>query len=526
MRDYWLLTKIQMYSLFGINRMRHTRVTQEKKRGQRGVAGLIALVVCLLYVSILYSGLIAQALSAMGQLPALLGTMALAIAALLLILSLFEARSVLFAPGDYDTLMSWPVSAFAVAASRATLLYAYHLAYTLLLMLPAGIIYGIYAAPAWWFYPLYVLLLLVYPALPTAVGALLGALLAAATARMKKSAILNSIMQILLIGGIMAFSFRMGAGTEQLGGQVMELQGRLSGIFLPARWFQQAALGDLSSIILVLLTSAIAVALLVLLVKTFFCRLCTAQNGRPKAAFRLARQKRTGVCMALYRKEWKKYLSSAIYLSNTAFGYVMLLAAGVVVGIVRPEAVTALLSDPQAAPLRAAVPLILCFIVNMSATTASSVSMEGKNLWIVKSMPVRAMDWLTAKAMVSLTMAVPGVLISAALIGSGLKSTPQEWVWLVATPLSAALLSALGGLWINLKLPKLDWKTDTEVVKQSGATMVFVLCGMAAAGIPLAVLLATGSAAVLPATTGAALLGSAILWLTLQKTGESVLYRL
>ena len=92
--------------------------------------------------------------------------------------------------------------------------------------------------------------------------------------------------------------------------------------------------------------------------------------------------------------------------------------------------------------------------------------------------------------------------------------------------MSAALLSALGGLWINLKLPKLDWKTDTEVVKQSGATMVFVLCGMAAAGIPLAILLATGSAAVLPATTGAALLGSAILWLTLQKTGESVLYRL
>ena len=65
--------------------------------------------------------------------------------------------------------MSWPVSVRAVAASRVFSMYAYNFIYALLLLLPAGVVYAVKANPEWWFYPLYLVLMLLIPAWEMAV---------------------------------------------------------------------------------------------------------------------------------------------------------------------------------------------------------------------------------------------------------------------------------------------------------------------------------------------------------------------
>ncbi|MEZ4509428.1 MAG: hypothetical protein R2881_07310 [Eubacteriales bacterium] len=77
--------------------------------------------------------------------------------------------------------------------------------------------------------------------------------------------------------------------------------------------------------------------------------------------------------------------------------------------------------EEEFSSLKAIVPFVLGWIVSMGTTTASSVSMEGKSLWIVKSMPVSAQDWFISKVMVTLMMAVPCILVSSTLIVIGLK---------------------------------------------------------------------------------------------------------
>ena len=44
-----------------------------------------------------------------------------------------------------------------------------------------------------------------------------------------------------------------------------------------------------------------------------------------------------------------------------------------------------------------------------------------------------------------------------------------------ALPVSALLFCTVAGLFVNVRMPRLSWKSDTEVVKQSGAVLVMML---------------------------------------------------
>jgi len=100
MREFWILTKLQVSSLFGINKILHMKNPEEKKQGKRALGALVAMVFALGYLSVFYSIMMAEAFASIGMLPALLGVMALASSALILMFSIFETKGVLFGFGD------------------------------------------------------------------------------------------------------------------------------------------------------------------------------------------------------------------------------------------------------------------------------------------------------------------------------------------------------------------------------------------------------------------------------------------
>jgi ABC-2 type transport system permease protein len=156
----------------------------------------------------------------------------------------------------------------------------------------------------------------------------------------------------------------------------------------------------------------------------------------------------------------------------------------------------------------------------MGATTASSISMEGKSIWIIKSLPVSARDWLTSKLMVSLVMAVPCILISSTMIVIGLKPTVFNALWIYLIPLSYAVAFGIFGLWLNIRMPRLDWKNEAEVVKQGGATMVSIFAGMGAGFGPAIAAGLTNSALVQPVVFALLVIASLLMWRSLIHGGE------
>ncbi len=524
MREYWILTKLQLSSLYGINKIRHARDDDSRRKARRSLLALVAMVFGLGWASTVYSMMFASALYEAGELATMLGLMAAATGMLVLVFSVFMAKGVQFGFGDFDTVMSWPVRVQAVVAARVTTMYAYNFIYALLLMLPAGVIYAAYAHPPVWFYPVYLVGMITIPALPTVLGAALGTLMTMLTARMKHKSLASSVGQIALAFGIMALSFSLNSGMTDIADKAVSIGQSLGRIWPPAGWLMRAAQGEVWLLVANAGVAALAMGVFAWLLAKCFLAVNSRLAAVPHAGGkRLRSQRASGAVHALYRMEWKRYVGSSLYLANTAFGYVMLLALAILLGIVRLPAVTEIFGEPS---MRRTIPLIASLIVTMSATTYSAISIEGKRLWVVKSLPVTAREWFAAKLLVSVTLAVPTILLFAAITGIGMRFDAREWLFAVVTPVGYALLSGVAGLWINLRLPKFDWTAEAEIVKQSASTMIGVFGGMLAAGVPFAILLITDAPGVLAAATVAVYALSAWLYASLCRSGDEKLYRL
>lgn len=524
MREFWILTKLQVSSLFGINKILHMKSGEEKKQGKRALGTMAAMVFALGYLSVFYSIMMAEAFDSIGMLPTLLGMMALASSALILMFSIFETKGVLFGFGDYDIVMSWPVSVRAVAASRVFSMYAYNFIYALLLLLPAGVVYAVKASPAWWFYPLYLVLMALVPALPSIVGALLGTVLTVATARAKKSNLMSILAQMVLVIAIMFLSMRASmtlSDPSQMANSAGAISAMIASVYPPAKWFQDAltSVSPMGFVWLLLLSLA-SIGILLFWLGGNFVAINSRIKSKPKGeTFVMRRQARSGKMIALFRRERARYFSSSLYVVNTAFSYVMLLVAGVAL-LVKADAVTNFFEIPELAPLMSIVPFALGWIVSMGTTTAASISMEGKSLWIVKSMPVSARDWLTAKLMVTLMLAIPCVLVTSTLIVIGLKPGVADAISMYLIPLVYSLAFGVFGLWLNIRMPRMDWQNEAEVVKQGGSVMVCIFSGMGAALLPGIAAGVTGSPLVSPITAVVLIGLTAWMWGSLMKSGE------
>lgn len=86
------------------------------------------------------------------------------------------------------------------------MLYGVNLAFTLLTMVPAWVVYAVFAAPPW-FYTLYFLLaLLAIPLVPLIVAAVIGTFLALVSSRFKRSSLVNLLVSLALVCGVVVAS--------------------------------------------------------------------------------------------------------------------------------------------------------------------------------------------------------------------------------------------------------------------------------------------------------------------------------
>lgn len=188
-----------------------------------------------------------------------------------------------------------------------------------------------------------------------------------------------------------------------------------------------------------------------------------------KSNYEVNRLNSGNVLTALYSKELKRFLSSTIYVTNMVVGLVMSVIMSVAVVIVGSERLAIMVGLPKLAPF------ILAAMIGMSNTSSVSLSLEGKNLWILKSLPLRLRDIYLSKILVNLTLTVPVALISGSLFIIGIKATLYQGLMMLVIPLIFAIFSATWGLFINYQFANYDWESETQVVKQSMSAVIGML---------------------------------------------------
>ncbi|MEG1547129.1 MAG: hypothetical protein RR527_00100 [Clostridia bacterium] len=495
MKQFLSLLRVNYCNTFNINRIRYGKDAKLRSKQLRALVGFIALGVFMAFSMYGYFYGMAATLSAIG-LPQLTMTLACAAAcAVTLITTVFHAGNTLINYKDYDAVMSLPIPQSAVVLTRMLKLYTANLLFILALMIPAAAVYATLESPGAAFYIIFLITLPFLPMLPVVVAAIIGILINAATVGFKRKNIAGMIVTFLFVGAVMYFSMNSQKIIENIGDIGIKLNDALSRIYPPVTWYTEAIMGNWIKAVLLIGVNAIALFVFVALTGRFY---------RPLHAL-LTRQKRMVMkdeitqirtpFAALFRKDMKRYLSSVLYVTNTAMGALLLILGGAALLIFDDKILAQIAGAPQnMGMLMTAAPFALSFCVVMSCTTNASISIEGNRLWQLKVMPVSVRKVFTSKLMVFFMMIVPAIVICGVLLCIALPVDFFTGALIFLTPLAHAAFIGVMGLVLNLNNPKLDWQSETEVIKSGTPVMLTVLGGMLAVMLPAGLIIGFGGA--------------------------------
>lgn len=497
LRQIRLLSGISLRNALGVNEARFSR-DPKKRRRLWAMLGLYAALALLLAV---YAGGLSAGLILLGAADAVVPLLAAAVSAVVLVVSVFRAGPALFDLRRYEQEAALPVRPAAIVVSRFASMLASGAGLALLFLLPGAAVYGAMLRPAWPFYPLMLLGALLLPLLPTAAAMLLGALVYGVAARMRRKNAAAAVLSLLLVLTMLVAPVLLTGSAEPdlsaLAALLAALGSQVGKAYPPAAWFADGVVSlHPGSYGLFAGGSLFAFLLVALLIGRWYQSICTRLGSHAAARrFVLAPQRRRTVLAALYRRELSRYLASSVYVTNTLVGYLLCVLLSAAVLFAGLPAITAQLPLPPER-VRALLPFVLAAPCALSPTTACAVSIEGRQWWLIRSLPVSDAAVLSAKLLVGLTVALPCYALAELLLCIALRPAAAELPALLLLPLAYILFSTALGLFLNLRMPVLDWESETAAVKQGRALLFTMLLGM------LSVLLPAALRAALPALGG------------------------
>ncbi len=468
---------LELCNIFGLNLLRHSKTKAVKKKSIIMVASYGILLLALFgYMSGISYTLVMLDLA--EHIPAFLLTIA---SLFIFFLSTLKAGSVLFRKNGYDILCSLPITQASIVVSRFLRMYVEGTIITLAVLLPGFTIYAWSEQPSLSFYLLGILGALLVPCLPIVGATLLGALITGISSRMKHKSIVSAILSIFAALGIMLVLSQSSAQLTSTDGTINQeifkkfISSMVSGLKLlypPATWIGDAIIeGNLLSFLIITGITLLIFAAAAALISACFAPINQNLHGTfARHNYHMEQLKETSMLSALCKKEFKRYFSSSIYVTNTIIGPIIgVLFSGALL-FVDTETITAYL--PASYDLNSLTPFLLAAISCMMTASCVSISMEGQNFWITKTLPLTTKNILDAKILMNLLLVLPFYLISQVLITLALKPEPLSLFWQLTIPILMLLFSCVYGITINLHFPVLNWENEVNVVKQSTSTLL------------------------------------------------------
>ena len=479
-----LLLKALLLSTSRINLYRYCK---DKKKRHKIIGGLIGVGVLYLmlmtYCVLMCVGYGEYGLSA--SMPVMCATM---ISALSFIFTFLKTNGYLFNFKEYDMLMSLPFKSSSVAACKFMYMYVNSLPWYASISVSMLIGYGIYVKPAIYVYPLWIVLSLFLPLIPMLLASFLGFLIAKIGAGFRHKTLIQTVLTIMLV--LLLFGARFliedmfrNDKVQEVIEVTSEAMDGVTDIYLPAGWFSNAVNNRGISDILLLT----GVSILLFAVVFFFVgRSYRSINSKLKSHaasknFKMKAQKKSSIVKAVAFKELKRLTGSTVYMTNGIMGMVLATIAGVVALVFGYDRLSELMlkATPEGiSVIRPAIPFAAYFLVCMFSTTTSTPSLEGKNYWIVQSLPIEKKKLYQGKMLFNMYLSVPFMLFTILCFCIATHTPVIESALYVVLGIAMCAFTTAWGCVCGVKHIKLEWENEVEVVKQGAAVVIYMFPNM------------------------------------------------
>lgn len=412
----------------------------------------------------------------------------LTISALAFFVTFFRTNGYLFNFREYDMLMSLPFKARTVAACRFLYMYVRNLPWYMSISVSVLAGYGYFARPSLLIFPFWIILSLFLPAIPMLAASFIGFLTARISSGFRKTNIVQTVITIAFV--IFCFSLRFiiedlfrNDRVESALEQSMEVTGSAAGIYLPARWFADAVTKqDIAAGLLLAGASILLFAAVFIMIGNSYGRINSALRSHAASGkYRMSAQKQHSVVYAVAYKEYRRMTGSAAYMTNGAMGEILAVLLGAITLIIGFDRIVSTIT--RNAPfehsiLQPAIPFIIYFFIGMVATTAFSPSLEGKNHWIIRSLPVEMKKVCQGKMLFNMYLAAPAMAFATICMCISARVPAPDTILYLILGLALCAFSTAWGCVCGIKHMRLDWENEIEVIKQSSAVAVYLLPNM------------------------------------------------
>ncbi|MCR5754690.1 MAG: hypothetical protein K6G30_07760 [Acetatifactor sp.] len=469
-----------------------SKYSKDKKKRRRVIAGIIGFVFLFLMM-LAYCLLACLGFDALGIIDTVPVTCALLISTIAFFFTLFKTNGYLFHFKEYDMLMALPLRSKDVAGCKFLYMYIKSLPWYAGISLSMMMGYGIFAHPHIAVYPVWIILSLFVPIIPMLFASFLGFLIAKISSGFRK----KNIIQIVLSFAVVMFSFSLRYIVEALirSDRVADLAAKASDVsetigtyYLPAGLFanailslnSQALFAVFSGILLIGLTLFLFEAVFAL-VGRFYRQINSALSSHEKRKNFQMRVHKRGVLNTIAFKEFRRMTGSTTYFVNVALGEIMAAIAGVAVLMLGFDRVVSIVTQGAPIPtgiLNPAIPLILYFLIGMMTSTAVSPSLEGKNYWIMQSLPLTKKTLYRGKILFQMYLSVPFMIFGILCFGLFAHVALLDMLLYLAQGVALCAFSATWGCVCGVKYMRLDWENEIEVIKQGTAVPLYLLPNM------------------------------------------------
>ena len=385
--------------------------------------------------------------------------------------SLFTANSTIYHARDNELLLSMPIPQWMIVFVRMAMIYLVSAAFEIMVMFPVCLVYLAVSGAPIWSVAFQVVSTLLLPVIAVAIACFIGWLSAVVNSKIRQRAIFSVVTSLAFIGVFYVVYWNLYTYLQLIIANADTVGGAMKIFLYPFYQYGRASEGNIFGfVIFAVLMAAIAI-LVVKLISANFVDLAakTQMVAKRKAKENEKTGKAESVTHALFKKELQRFTSSSVSMLSCAMGSIMMCMVGVMCFFAGEWIITTFMGMQNGAtelfPLVAM--MLIAMLIAMNSISATSISLEGKHLWMLKVLPITPWQIFKAKLGVHVVItAVPAVFCSVSFAIAG-KVDAINLLLMATASVVFSVFCGLLGLLCNLRFPNFNWTNEAQAVKQN-----------------------------------------------------------